>query len=353
MGGSFVGFSGTPVITCNHKASNGFLYPLEKGIMYIYKPPLFIRYVDIHRVEFERTGGSSRSFDLIVTTKHDLPYTFTSIEKGEYSKLFDFLKSKNVKVTTAGMDAGSNFKWGKVADGKEIDHHLEKVKQDAESTSSGGEDMSSDDYDFNPDRLEALSAKEEYDSEPSTTSSEDPSDDGSGSDAERKRAERKKEKDDRKAKKEKQKNSGQSNDTNRKTKKRTKLAGQPKKGQTAFFLWLNENREQIKKDNPGVSVAELSKKGGELWRQMEDKSEWNAKADEDKKRYEKELEKWKAEGGEERLKEAQEREKESKGSKKSHSTDSSKKKESTAFTGVPTEKIKSKEFIDAADDSSD
>merc|ERR1712150_41110 len=169
------------------------------GIMYIYKPPLFIRYVDIHRVEFERTGGSSRSFDLIVTTKHDLPYTFTSIEKGEYSKLFDFLKSKNVKVTTAGMDAGSNFKWGKVADGKEIDHHLEKVKQDAESTSSGGEDMSSDDYDFNPDRLEALSAKEEYDSEPSTTSSEDPSDDGSGSDAERKREEIRKDKEERRA----------------------------------------------------------------------------------------------------------------------------------------------------------
>jgi hypothetical protein len=32
--------------------------------------------------------------------------------------------------------------------------------------------MSSDDEDFNPDNLEALSAKEEYDSEPSTTSSE-------------------------------------------------------------------------------------------------------------------------------------------------------------------------------------
>merc|ERR1712243_299843 len=103
--------------------------------------------------------------------------------KGEYSKLFDYLKSKKVKVTTAGMDA-SSFKWG-VAGEKEIDHHLEKVKQDAESTSSGGDDMSSDDYDFNPDQLEALSAKEEYDSEPSTTSSEDPDAGESGSDAER------------------------------------------------------------------------------------------------------------------------------------------------------------------------
>jgi len=349
--GSFVGFSGTPVITCNHKASSGFLYPLEKGIVFIYKPPLFVRYDDIHRVEFERTGGSSRSFDLIVTTKHDLPYTFSSIEKGEYSKLFDYLKSKKVKVTTAGMDA-SSFKWG-VAGEKEIDHHLEKVKQDAESTSSGGDDMSSDDYDFNPDQLEALSAKEEYDSEPSTTSSEDPDEGESGSDAERRREERRKEKEEKKSKKDKHKSSSPSKESSNKTKKKTKIAGQPKRPQTAFFLWLNENREQIKKDHPDLSLAETSKKAGEIWREMEDKSEWNAKADEDKKRYEKEYEKWKADGGEEKLKEAKKREKKSKGSnvsKSSKSSDSAKKKENIA---VPAEKIKSKEFIDASDDSTE
>ena len=45
------------------------------------------------------------------------------------------------------------------------------VKRDAEEMMSDGDgDMSSDDTDFNPDALEALSAKEEYDSEPSSTS---------------------------------------------------------------------------------------------------------------------------------------------------------------------------------------
>ena len=39
-----------------------------------------------------------------------------------------------------------------------------------EILSDGDWDMSSDDTDFNPDALEALSAKEEYDSEPSSTS---------------------------------------------------------------------------------------------------------------------------------------------------------------------------------------
>ena len=54
----------------------------------------------------------------------------------------------------------------------DVDHHAELVKADAESSSSNSS-MSSDDEDFNPDKLEAKDAKEEYDSEPTTTSSED------------------------------------------------------------------------------------------------------------------------------------------------------------------------------------
>merc|ERR1712080_790520 len=97
-----------------------------------------------HRVEFERAGGTSRSFDLIVSTKHDVNYTFSSIEKGEYSKLYDYFKSKKVKVTVAGskMEGGS-IKWDDHVEDKGIDHHLEKVKQDAEVFSSGSDDMSS------------------------------------------------------------------------------------------------------------------------------------------------------------------------------------------------------------------
>lgn len=38
------------------------------------------------------------------------------------------------------------------------------------------------------------------------------------------------------------------------------------------MLWLNDSREQIKKDNPGISITEVAKKGGELWRELKDKS---------------------------------------------------------------------------------
>ncbi|XP_044313386.1 high mobility group protein D-like [Drosophila rhopaloa] len=44
------------------------------------------------------------------------------------------------------------------------------------------------------------------------------------------------------------------------------------------MLWLNSARESIKRKNPGIKVTEVAKRGGEFWRAMKDKSEWEAKA---------------------------------------------------------------------------
>jgi hypothetical protein len=54
--------------------------------------------------------------------------------------------------------------------------------------------------------------------------------------------------------------------------KKTKLPGQPKRYATAYFIWMNENRENIKTKFPGLSIAEFGKKSGELWKEMTDKS---------------------------------------------------------------------------------
>lgn len=37
---------------------------------------------------------------------------------------------------------------------------------------------------------------------------------------------------------------------------------------SAYMLWLNANREKIKSDHPGISITDLSKKAGELWKAM-------------------------------------------------------------------------------------
>ena len=100
-----------------------------------------------------------------MTTIHDISYTFSSIEKNEYEKIYQFLKNKKVNVKSSGKGKGGTLTWD---DDDKVDHYLEGVKRDAEMESDDNS-MSSDDTDFNPDALEALSAKEEYDSEPSST----------------------------------------------------------------------------------------------------------------------------------------------------------------------------------------
>merc|ERR1712113_746323 len=70
--GSFTGYNGTPALSCSHKAASGFIYPLERGLIFIYKPPIYLRYDEIKSVSFERSGGSTRSFDVSAVTTSDI-----------------------------------------------------------------------------------------------------------------------------------------------------------------------------------------------------------------------------------------------------------------------------------------
>ena len=121
--GSFVAYNGTPALICSHKAASGFIYPLERGLIFIYKPPIYLRYDEIKSVSFERSGGSTRSFDVSVTTKNDISYTFSSIEKNEYQKLYDYFKSKKVNVKAQGSSGKSGtINWD---EDDKVDHYLE------------------------------------------------------------------------------------------------------------------------------------------------------------------------------------------------------------------------------------
>jgi len=75
------------------------------------------------------------------------------------------------------------------------------------------------------------------------------------------------------------------------------MAEKPKRPLSAYMLWLNDNREQIKRDNPGIKVTEVAKRGGELWRGLKDKSKWEQKAVEAKDKYTKLVKEYEANGG--------------------------------------------------------
>ncbi|KOB64882.1 High mobility group protein D [Operophtera brumata] len=75
------------------------------------------------------------------------------------------------------------------------------------------------------------------------------------------------------------------------------MLDKPKRPMSAYLLWLNSARQKIKADFPGLKVTEVAKKGGEMWRGMEDKSEWEAMAAKAKEQYTKDLESFNANGG--------------------------------------------------------
>lgn len=158
--------TGTPAIGCSFKAAAGYLYPLERGFIYVHKPPVHIRFEEIASVNFARSGGSTRSFDFEIELKSSTVHTFSSIEKEEYGKLFDFITSKKLNVKNRGKSDKASYKddFGDSDNEIEPDAYLMRVKAEAQERDEedGGDDDSdeSTDEDFNPNQEESDVAEE-------------------------------------------------------------------------------------------------------------------------------------------------------------------------------------------------
>ncbi|KAL1927345.1 hypothetical protein VTP01DRAFT_3974 [Rhizomucor pusillus] len=62
----------------------------------------------------------------------------------------------------------------------------------------------------------------------------------------------------------------------------------PKRGLSAYMFFSQEQRPKVKEENPDANFGAIGKILGERWKNMtdEEKAPYNAKAEEDKKRYE-------------------------------------------------------------------
>ncbi|KAK0733334.1 high mobility group box domain-containing protein [Lasiosphaeria miniovina] len=72
-------------------------------------------------------------------------------------------------------------------------------------------------------------------------------------------------------------------------KRRTKKdPNAPKRGLSAYMFFANEQRDNVREENPGVSFGQVGKILGERWKALSDKQRtpYEAKAAADKKRYE-------------------------------------------------------------------
>ncbi|MEQ2160535.1 hypothetical protein GOODEAATRI_000223, partial [Goodea atripinnis] len=177
-------------ITCSYKASSGLLYPLERGFIYVHKPPVHLRFEEISCVNFARGTTTTRSFDFEIETKQGNQYTFSSIEREEYGKLFDFVNAKKLNIKNRGFKEGKNVQIP--TPGRSVGASLPTIV-------------------LHKSNIPPLFVYEQ---------------------------------------------------------KKQKDSGGPKRPMSAYMLWLNSSRERIKAENPGISITEISKKAGEMWRQL-------------------------------------------------------------------------------------
>uniref|UniRef100_A0A131XDI6 FACT complex subunit SSRP1 n=1 Tax=Hyalomma excavatum TaxID=257692 RepID=A0A131XDI6_9ACAR len=354
--GNFKGHGGTNCITCSYRAGNGLLYPLERGFIYIHKPPVHIRFDEIACVNFARSGGSTRSFDFEVEAKSGLVHTFSSIEKEEYARLFDYANEKKLRIKNRGS-LGSTKEKPNYNDDELIDSdaedapdaYLARVKDEGRQRDEGDSDESSDES-FNPGESGSEVA-EEFDSNVESSSDSDAgSGGGKGSGSEsgsEKREKPKKEKKEKKSRSAKTVKEPGMRKPRRQKKERD--ANKPKRPPSAYFLWLAENRDKIKKDNPGFSITDVTKRAGELWKEVTDKSKWEEQAAEAAAKYKEAMAAYQA-SQKDRPQESDDEKEQKKTVKKSKPSSTPKPKPSSSpMKG----NFKSKEYISSSGSSDD
>ncbi|KJH49060.1 structure-specific recognition protein [Dictyocaulus viviparus] len=244
--------SGTPAVMCAHKQASGFLYPLEKGFLYIHKPPMYIRFEEVASVHFARSDVSTRSFDFEIELKAGQVLVFNSVEKEEYNKLYDYVQNKHLRIRNAKkMD--KNYAEDRFAGSDdEIDPYKETVKAEGKertgADSDDDSDSEDDDYDLDEDIKKRKEERESSEGSGSEPDEEFDSDAGSS-----------------------ESGSGESEDEER-----------PKK-----------------KKKEGDSVADVAKRAGEIWKAMdaEAKQPWEKEAAADRERYEAAMKEYKKSGG--------------------------------------------------------
>lgn len=269
------------------KAEDGVLYPLEKSLFFLPKPPTLILHEEINYVEFERhgAGGSSMHyFDLLIRLKSETEHLFRNIQRNEYHNLFDFISGKGLKI----MNLGDNMQ---TADGvaavlqndddDAVDPHLERIRNEA-----GGDESDEEDEDFVLDKDDGGS--------PTDDSGGDESDASQNVDGKElpPKKDTKKEPSTSKASSSKKKSKDGAEDGSKKKKqKKKKDPNAPKRAMSSFMYFSQLERDNIKKSNPGIAFTEMARVLGEKWKKMsaEEKEPYEAKASVDKKRYKDEV----------------------------------------------------------------
>ncbi|CAK9291453.1 unnamed protein product [Gordionus sp. m RMFG-2023] len=296
--GNFKSHNGSSsCISCSYKAVAGYLYPLERCFVFVHKPPLAIRFDEVASVNFARSSGmTTKTFDFEIATKSGTDHVFSNIAKEEYSSLYDFIKTKNLIVRNVGGKLSSSDKVAQENDFDDDDEpddpYLNRVKAEADQ-----EDEESQDENFVPTE-DNEDVDEEYDINAQSSSAEsvtshiktmertvndnvlEDSDEEKDVKVELPKATPNPTKKDSTKKSSTSVGAASSKKNKEKTTSKKKKTNKdkdpdlPKGCLPTYFIWLQENRERLKRENTKASIIEITKIGGEAWRNITDKSRW-------------------------------------------------------------------------------
>ena len=290
VSGKYLSNRNSKSLQCSFKANDGYLYPLEKQMLFLTKPTILVRFEEIETVEFQRYGGSqagsTRNFDLAVTLKRttsDMPqkeYLFSGIEKSEYKNLSSFLMSKKIRVKNAAQNAVVGRK----------QQNFSEVGSDDDVEDQGDDSDSEDDGDYG----DADAAKDEESDSSSDSGSDSDSDMSEGSDVREARAKSGGRNGAEEGASRKRKAAQKSKPASKggKKKKKKKDPNAPKGARGSYMFFSNAKRAELKAARPDITFGELATETSALWKAAtaDDKKPFEDMAAEDKRRYQKEME---------------------------------------------------------------
>ncbi|MDA4133898.1 MAG: hypothetical protein OK454_12360 [Thaumarchaeota archaeon] len=151
-------------IKCSIKASEGFLYCLEKAFMFVPKPATYISYEQTQSITFSRVGGAVSAlstFDITVHMKSGGGSSqFSNINREDLKALESFFKLKGLRVKNE-IDEDANLMAAALRD-QDMGSSDEEVVGPKADRGSADEDEESVDEDFRASSESDVA--EEYDS---------------------------------------------------------------------------------------------------------------------------------------------------------------------------------------------
>jgi len=152
--GSFKSHHGLAAVRCSYKTNDGYLYILEKSFFFVKRPPTYIRHEMVVSVAFKRLnnrGVSNRTFDLELTLKSSPVIAFTSINRSEYAKLFEFLHSKKLNILNLKehQKHAKSIRSGRDRAARHYDvedPYIQKLREEAGENDGGDSDEGDEDF---------------------------------------------------------------------------------------------------------------------------------------------------------------------------------------------------------------